>query len=189
MEKTSSNTLPPSFSLAFFLEFILFNILTWITAFKKFYWSSRCFYELQCQFFVILSGRSKLPIPTVGFGSETDKEMLSKEDMEMVMESLKLQYNKDEDMVQQRFGAVELLNVFEDMEPSVQELKDAFDIFDENRDGFVDEIELQRVLRRLGFREGSMVQDCEKMIRAFDQNGDGRIDFIEFMKLMEKSFC
>lgn len=65
------------------------------------------------------------------------------------------------------------------------EIKEAFDVFDVNGDGFIDVEELQRVMCVLGFKEGKEIQNCERMIRKFDQNKDGRIDFQEFLKLME----
>ncbi|RZC67626.1 hypothetical protein C5167_011323 [Papaver somniferum] len=65
----------------------------------------------------------------------------------------------------------------------------AFDVFDDNRDGFIDANELQKVLSALGIREGLTLENCNIMIRRFDDNSDGRIDFNEFVKLMENSFC
>ncbi|KAI6670333.1 hypothetical protein NL676_005218 [Syzygium grande] len=83
--------------------------------------------------------------------------------------------------------------VFKEEEASMEEVRDAFYVFDVNRDGFIDAKELQRVLCVLGFdgrgRGGLEEEECERMIRAFDENGDGRIDFQEFVKLMEKCSC
>ena len=79
--------------------------------------------------------------------------------------------------------------MFEDQEPSLEEVKQAFDVFDENKDGFIDARELQRVLYILGLKEARELENCKKMIRNFDENQDGRIDFNEFVKIMENSFC
>ncbi|CAH9088838.1 unnamed protein product [Cuscuta epithymum] len=73
-----------------------------------------------------------------------------------------------------------------------EEVQAAFDVFDENRDGFIDEKELQRVLCALGMdaikemyeQEGLELENCRRMIRKFDENGDGRIDLNEFSKLI-----
>ncbi|KAK9188953.1 hypothetical protein WN944_020358 [Citrus x changshan-huyou] len=78
--------------------------------------------------------------------------------------------------------------LFEEKEPSLEEVKDAFDVFDENKDGFIDALELQRVLCILGMKEGFQLENCKKMIKTFDENGDGSIDFKEFVKFMESSF-
>ncbi|ESR56647.1 hypothetical protein CICLE_v10024475mg, partial [Citrus x clementina] len=82
----------------------------------------------------------------------------------------------------------ELSRLFEEKEPSLEEVKDAFDVFDENKDGFIDALELQRVLCILGMKEGFQLENCKKMIKTFDENGDGSIDFKEFVKFMESSF-
>ncbi|PQP93121.1 putative calcium-binding protein CML45 [Prunus yedoensis var. nudiflora] len=73
-------------------------------------------------------------------------------------------------------------------EPSLEEVKEAFHVFDENKDGFIDAGEINKVLCALGFVGASEVE-CKRMIRAFDRNGDGQIDFNEFVQLMENSFC
>ncbi|CAI0438263.1 unnamed protein product [Linum tenue] len=86
-------------------------------------------------------------------------------------------------------GADQLLELFDEKEPSLEEVKEAFEVFDVNRDGFIDETELQRVMCQLGLKEGVELESCKKMIGAFDVNGDGRIDFCEFVKFMDHSFC
>ncbi|KAL0431721.1 UNVERIFIED_CONTAM: putative calcium-binding protein CML46 [Sesamum radiatum] len=73
--------------------------------------------------------------------------------------------------------------------PNLEEVKEAFDVFDSNRDGFIDAEELQKVLCALGLKEGSEMENCRRMIGLFDENGDGRIDFDEFVKFMESSLC
>ncbi|RZB69434.1 putative calcium-binding protein CML46 [Glycine soja] len=79
-------------------------------------------------------------------------------------------------------------NCFEEQEPSLEEVKQDFDVFDENKDGFIDDEELQRVLCILGLKEAAKLENCHKMIRIFDTNQDGRIYFIEFVKIMENCF-
>ena len=74
-----------------------------------------------------------------------------------------------------------------DEEVSMEEVREAFEVFDENKDGFIDAREVQRVLRALGSMEAS-VKDCKAMIKAFDKDGDEKIDFKEFVKIMEESF-
>lgn len=89
----------------------------------------------------------------------------------------------------------ELEGVFEEEEPSLEEIREAFEVFDENRDGFIDAEELSRVLSGLGFINQSendddddvVVNKCENMIRDFDRNRDGLLDFNDFIKLMELS--
>nr|XP_010926561.1 probable calcium-binding protein CML45 [Elaeis guineensis] len=113
---------------------------------------------------------------------------LSREDVEMVMGRMGLCCSQEGEQLKECMGFDELSNVFEE-EPSFEELKEAFSVFDENSDGFIDAVELHRVLSKLGFREGSEVDSCKRMIAAYDENRDGRIDFNEFVKFMEISFC
>ncbi|KAL0014032.1 hypothetical protein SO802_001101 [Lithocarpus litseifolius] len=115
-----------------------------------------------------------------------DDESLSRVDVETIMESLGICCSPEGEDPQQRFSSKELSGLFDEKEPSLEEVKEAFDVFDENRDGFIDARELQRVLRNLGLKEGEELHNCEKMIRAFNENRDGRIDFNGFVKFMEK---
>ncbi|XVE56914.1 hypothetical protein DITRI_Ditri04bG0049100 [Diplodiscus trichospermus] len=87
---------------------------------------------------------------------------------------------------QKNLSADKIAGIFEEEEPSLKEVKEAFDIFDENKDGFIDAKELGNVLFSLGFMEASE-DDCKKMIKGFDDNLDGRIDFNEFIEVVEKS--
>ncbi|XP_023519469.1 probable calcium-binding protein CML47 [Cucurbita pepo subsp. pepo] len=82
----------------------------------------------------------------------------------------------------------EIEGVFEE-ELSVGEVKEAFDLFDENGDGFIDAEDLKKVLDAMGFTVASEVDECRRMISGYDKNGDGRLDFEEFAKLVEQSFC
>ena len=93
-------------------------------------------------------------------------------------------------LVEDSMGADEFGETFIQEEPSMEEIKEAFDVFDENKDGFIDATELQRVLRCLGIKERLVhVEECRRMIRVADEDEDGRIDFNEFLKFMETCFC
>ncbi|CAM8973180.1 unnamed protein product [Rhodiola kirilowii] len=63
------------------------------------------------------------------------------------------------------------------------ELVEAFNVFDENGDGFISSEELERALVRLGMWEGKH-EDCKSMICVYDLDSDGRLDFHEFKKMM-----
>ncbi|VAH11633.1 unnamed protein product [Triticum turgidum subsp. durum] len=68
---------------------------------------------------------------------------------------------------------------------SEDEMEEAFYVFDRNEDGFICAGELWSVMRRLGWKEGAIYEDCVRMIRVFDEDGDGKISFLEFRKMME----
>ncbi|CAN6876335.1 unnamed protein product [Brassica oleracea] len=112
---------------------------------------------------------------------EDEDDYLSREDAEMVMRSLGLSADQESDELQERYSSKEMSSLFEEKEASLEEVKQAFDVFDENRDGFIDATELQRVLTILGFKEGSYLENCSVMIRSLDGNKDGRIDFNGFV--------
>ncbi|CAL0312234.1 unnamed protein product [Lupinus luteus] len=107
---------------------------------------------------------------------------LCKEEVIVIMEKLGINVDEDEDGIEE-FGE-EIDQVLE-KEPSLEEVKEAFNVFDENKDGFIEAKELQRVLRILGL-ENNLMQ-CQRMINVVDQNGDGQIDQNEFEKLIENS--
>lgn len=64
------------------------------------------------------------------------------------------------------------------------ELKEAFDVFDGDRDGLITVEELGLVLNSLGFKEGKKLEDCKEMIRQVDVDGDGMVNFDEFKSMM-----
>lgn len=110
-----------------------------------------------------------------------------REEVEMVMTRLGLACNPSCDK-KGKFCYHEIANMFNVDEPSLGEVQQAFVLFDENHDGFIDEAELDSVLKRLGLREFSKTE-CQRMISMYDRNGDGLIDFFEFCQLVEDSFC
>ncbi|KAI3699719.1 hypothetical protein L2E82_44188 [Cichorium intybus] len=113
---------------------------------------------------------------------------LRRDEVEIVMGNLGISHPKGENFPQ-RLSSNDLFNIFEEENPRLDEVKAAFDVFDENKDGFIDANELQRVLYKLGLNDRVGIDDCKKMIRVFDANDDGRIDFDEFVKFMEGTFC
>ncbi|WOL03878.1 putative calcium-binding protein CML45 [Canna indica] len=83
-------------------------------------------------------------------------------------------------------GACELL---EEKTASLEELKEAFYVFDRDEDGFISPAELWSVMRRLGLQleKDMRLEDCERMINAYDEDGDGKISFSEFKNLLENA--
>ncbi|KAK1423334.1 hypothetical protein QVD17_18632 [Tagetes erecta] len=106
-------------------------------------------------------------------------------EVEMVMGKLGMLCGCEVDNLPKCLSCDELFNMFEEEQPRLDEVKEAFDVFDENKDGYIDAQELRRVFCALGFRDEVAMDDCKKMIRVFDENDDGRIDFYEFVKFME----
>lgn len=65
------------------------------------------------------------------------------------------------------------------------ELRDAFEMYDLDRNGRITAEELHLVLRRLG--DACSVADCSRMIRSVDADGDGSVSFDEFKNMMTKN--
>ncbi|KAK7292046.1 hypothetical protein RIF29_07681 [Crotalaria pallida] len=63
-------------------------------------------------------------------------------------------------------------------------LKEAFDVFDKDKDGLISVEELALVLTSLGLREGKKIEECKEMIRKVDMDGDGTVNFNEFKRMM-----
>ncbi|XP_048231076.1 probable calcium-binding protein CML23 [Ricinus communis] len=63
-----------------------------------------------------------------------------------------------------------------------KELKDAFDMYDIDKNGLISASELHAVMKILGLK--CKLSDCTKMIRQVDQDGDGNVNFEEFKKMM-----
>ncbi|KAH0891034.1 hypothetical protein HID58_053463 [Brassica napus] len=54
-----------------------------------------------------------------------------------------------------------------------EDMREAFNVFDQNRDGFITVEELKSVLASLGLKQGRTLEDCKKMIGKVDADGDG----------------
>ncbi|XWS72868.1 hypothetical protein CRYUN_Cryun02cG0076800 [Craigia yunnanensis] len=63
-------------------------------------------------------------------------------------------------------------------------LRQAFRIFDEDGNGFIDAIELKKVLQCLGLDNGWDMAQIENMLKVVDLNLDGKVDFSEFELMM-----
>ncbi|XP_004508466.1 calmodulin-like protein 3 [Cicer arietinum] len=66
------------------------------------------------------------------------------------------------------------------------DLKEAFDVFDKDKDGKISVEELALILGSLGLREGKKIEECKEMIRKVDTDGDGMVNFNEFKRMMMK---
>ena len=67
-------------------------------------------------------------------------------------------------------------------DPKTTELKTAFDMFDRDKDGLVNYIDLGNVLKSQGFNP--TIQELQDMINEVDDNQDQKINFDEFLILM-----
>ncbi|XP_060602173.1 neo-calmodulin-like [Ruditapes philippinarum] len=75
----------------------------------------------------------------------------------------------------------------EDLTPDqLEELRQAFRIFDKDDDGTISTQELGTVLRSLG--QNPTEHDLEQIIKEVDVDGNGLIEFEEFVTLMSKKF-
>ena len=68
---------------------------------------------------------------------------------------------------------------------SPQEISKAFQLFDEDKDGFVTVDDLKRIAKEVG--EGSITdEELQEMISEGDHDGDGKINEEDFQKIMKK---
>ncbi|KAL8034925.1 hypothetical protein ABFS82_12G060400 [Erythranthe guttata] len=69
-----------------------------------------------------------------------------------------------------------------DYDEVLENLKDAFEVFDIDKNGAISAEELQDVLQSLG--EECTLAECRKMISGVDSDGNGTISFDEFKVMM-----
>lgn len=77
---------------------------------------------------------------------------------------------------------VELNTKGVDPDEIMENLRDAFSVYDIDGNGAITAEELQEVLRSLG--EECSIGECRKMINGVDADGDGAINFEEFKVMM-----
>ncbi|XP_047317450.1 calmodulin-like protein 3 [Impatiens glandulifera] len=64
-------------------------------------------------------------------------------------------------------------------------VQEAFDVFDQNGDGFITVDELWSVMDSLGMKQCRQAEDCRRMIGKVDVDGDGRVNFLEFKRMLK----
>ncbi|GAB4837673.1 hypothetical protein Ancab_002524 [Ancistrocladus abbreviatus] len=139
----------------------------------------------------------RLEALTAVFG--LDKEgRINKERATIVVKKLGLIHENDEELSESGFDIsgpiieedlhVEEVLEEEDLQGKKKHdeglLRQAFMVFDEDGDGFIDAKEIKRVLACLGLDNGWGMREIEEMIKVVDLNLDGKVDFHEFELMM-----
>ena len=95
-------------------------------------------------------------------------------DMELTQMIEKIDVNGDGCVDIDEFG--ELYQSIMDERDEEEDMKEAFNVFDQNGDGFITVEELRTVLSSLGLKQGRTLEDCKKMIMKVDVDGDGMMN-------------
>ncbi|KAF8081744.1 hypothetical protein N665_0869s0024 [Sinapis alba] len=99
----------------------------------------------------------------------------------------KIDVNGDGCVDIEEFGELyKTIMVEDEDEMGEEDMKEAFNVFDRNGDGFITVDELKAVLSSLGLKQGKTLEECRKMIMQVDVDGDGRVDYMEFKQMMKK---
>lgn len=129
---------------------------------------------------------------TAVFGMETNGK-IKKEKARKVVENLGMIVNEEEnscfDLSGEENEEVLVEKVLVEIEEEKSKrgdelLRQAFNVFDEDGNGYIDAIELKRVLQCLGLDNGWNMLEIEKTLKIVDLNLDGKVDFNEFELMM-----
>ncbi|XVF12210.1 hypothetical protein REPUB_Repub08aG0095300 [Reevesia pubescens] len=105
----------------------------------------------------------------------------TKEELERVMDDI----DTDKDGFINLSEFYSLCRSSSDAVAAASELRDAFDLYDKDKNGLISANELHLVLNRLGMT--CSVGDCVRMIKSVDSDGDGNVNFEEFQKMMKNN--
>ena len=72
-------------------------------------------------------------------------------------------------------------------EEQIEEIREAFNLFDTDHSGSIDYRELKAAMRALGFEVKK--EELKKMITDIDADGSGQIEFPEFLEMMTGKVC
>ncbi|XP_030544502.2 calmodulin-like protein 6 [Rhodamnia argentea] len=86
--------------------------------------------------------------------------------------------------LKEEVDAEDVIGGLEDASGRSELLHQAFKIFDEDGNGFIEAVLLKRVLECLGLDGGWNIGDIEKMVQVVDLNLDGKVDLSEFKLMM-----
>merc|ERR1712184_128767 len=67
-------------------------------------------------------------------------------------------------------------------EEQMEEIREAFGLFDADASGMIDVRELKAAMRALGFEVKN--EELKKMVTDIDNDGNGTIEFVEFLSMM-----
>merc|ERR1712184_154277 len=67
-------------------------------------------------------------------------------------------------------------------EEQMEEIREAFGLFDSDQSGMIDVRELKAAMRALGFEVKN--EELKKMVSDIDGDGNGTIEFAEFLEMM-----
>lgn len=70
-------------------------------------------------------------------------------------------------------------------DPNSKDLRDAFNLYDKDKNGKISAAELHSVMKGIG--EKCSLKDCRRMISSVDDDGDGSVNFEEFKKMMSRA--
>uniref|UniRef100_A0A0D3DYT7 EF-hand domain-containing protein n=1 Tax=Brassica oleracea var. oleracea TaxID=109376 RepID=A0A0D3DYT7_BRAOL len=105
-----------------------------------------------------------------GDGSITNKELSE------TLRSLGIHISDKELTYVEEFGELyKSIMIQDEDEIGDEDMKEAFNVFDQNGDGFITVDELKTVLSSLGLKQGKTLEECRKMIMQVEVDGDGRL--------------
>lgn len=104
-------------------------------------------------------------------------------EQELVQMIEKIDLNGDGYVDSEEFGG--LFETIMEERDEEEDMREAFNVFDQNRDGFITVEELKSVLASLGLKQGRTLEDCKRMIGKVDADGDGMVNYKEFKQMMK----
>ncbi|XP_060080010.1 calmodulin-beta-like [Ylistrum balloti] len=127
-----------------------------------------------------IDGNGSISVEELGLAMRSIGENPSSKEIRQIVECADLDRNGTIEFEEFVVMVADRLKDFD----AISEMKEAFEVFDQDGDGFLDKDDIQRAMEGLGV--SLTAPEVTQMMEVADANKDGRLDYKEFVAMLTK---